>query len=185
MHAIRATARGFTLTELMITLAIAGILAMIGAPAMGSLLSRFHEASAEASIADSLRRARTTAVTRNTRVVVCPSRDGRKCNKGEDWQQGWLVADDADHDGQPDAGAHALAVIGAMPAGTRIITSEGRGQLTFQPSGSAGGSNVNFTICHAHDRNGKSVVVANSGRVRIGNPEADRLQACLATFRQP
>ena len=174
------SSRGFTLTELLIVLAIVGILAMIGAPAMGSLLARVHQDGAEASIADSLRRARTTAVMHNTRVVVCPSRDGRRCNKGDDWQHGWLVANDADHDGQPDTGAQALAAIGAMPDGTRIITSAGRGALTFQPSGSAGGSNVNFTICHAHDRNGKSVVVANSGRVRIGKPEADRLQQCLA-----
>lgn len=180
MQTRRASTHGFTLTELLIVLAIAGILTMIGAPAMGSLLSRMHEDSAEASIADSLRRARTTAVMHNNRVVVCPSRDGRRCSKGDDWQHGWLVADDADRDGQPDAGAQALAVIGAMPAGTRIITSAGRGSLTFQPSGSAGGSNVNFTICHARDRNGKSVVVANSGRVRIGRPDADRLQQCLA-----
>lgn len=174
---------GFTLAELMITLAVAGILAMMGAPAMGNLMSRFHLGSAEASIVDSLRRARTTAVMHNTRVVVCPSRDGRHCSKGEDWQNGWLVADDDDHDGQPDAGAQALAVIGAMPAGTRIVTSAGRGQLVFQPSGSAGGSNVNFTVCHAHAHNGKSVVVANSGRVRIGVADATHLQACLADLR--
>ena len=177
--------RGFTLTELLITLAIAGILAMVGAPAMGSLIARTHESSAEASIADSLRRARTTAVMRNTRVVVCPSRDGRHCSKGEDWQYGWLVADDTDHDGQPDAGSHALAVMGAMPAGIRIITSAGRGQLDFQPSGSAGGSNVTFTICHVHVLDGKSVVVANSGRVRIGKADAARLQSCLAGMQQP
>lgn len=178
------SSRGFTLTELLIVLAIAGILAAIGAPAMGNLMSRVHQDSAEAAIADSLRRARTTAVMHNNRVLVCPSRDGRRCNKGDDWQHGWLVADDADHDGQPDSRTQALAVIGAMPGGTRIITSVGRGQLTFQPSGSAGGSNVNFTVCHAHDRSGKSVVVANSGRVRIDKPGTDRLQACLARFTQ-
>lgn len=176
---------GFTLIEAMIVLAIAGILAMIGAPAMGNLMSRVHQESAEASIADSLRRARTTAVMHGTRIVVCPSRDSRHCGKGEDWQYGWLVADDADHDGQPDAGVHALAVIGAMPAGTRIITSAGRGQLTFQASGSAGGSNVSFTICHVHARDGKSVVVANSGRVRIDKADAAHLQACLAGLQQP
>lgn len=180
----RAT-HGFTLTELLIVLAIAGILAMIGAPAMGNLMSRVHQDSAEASIADSLRRARTTAVMHNNRVVVCPSRDGRRCDKGEDWQYGWLVADDGNHDGQPDIGAQALAVIGAMPAGTRIITSTGRGQLVFHANGNAAGSNVRFTICHVHAHDGKSVVVANSGRVRIGKADAAHLQACLAGMQQP
>lgn len=172
--------RGFTLTELLVTLAIASILAMIGAPAMGSLLARTQDASAEASIANGLRHARTAAVTHNARVLVCPSQDGHHCLSGYAWQHGWIVARDADHDGQPDAGEQIMATQAAMPAGTRMITSEGRSRITFQPSGSAGGSNVTFTICHAHEHNGRSVIVANSGRVRLADAEPERLQACLA-----
>lgn len=179
MHAERAATQGFTLTELLIVLAVAALLAMAGAPALGGLVARSHEASAEAAITGSLRHARNAAVMHNVRVLVCPSGDGRHCNKGDDWQHGWLVADDGDHDGQPDAGAH-LTVAGAMPAGTRIVTSSGRGALSFQPNGSAAGSNVRFTICHAHRHDGKSVVVANSGRVRTDEPDPDRLRECLA-----
>lgn len=179
MH-FKAHTAGFTLTELLITLAIAGILAMIGAPAMGSLLARTRDASTEATIANALRHARSAAVMRNARVLVCPSRDGRRCNPGDDWQHGWIVAKDADHDGQPDADASLLAVQAAMPTGTRVTTSAGRGQLAFHPNGGAGGSNVSFTICHANARRGKEVIVANSGRVRLASADAAHLQACLA-----
>lgn len=171
---------GFTLTELMIVLAIAGILAMLGAPAMGGLLARASDRDAEAAIANVLRQARTAAVMRNTRTLVCPSRDGRHCRAGDDWQHGWIVIADADHDGQPDAGIGVIAVAEAMPHGTRVITSRGRGQIAFQPTGSAGGSNARFTICHARERDGKSIVIANSGRVRLSAPDALRLKACLA-----
>ena len=181
-HHQRST-QGFTLTELLVTLAIAGILAMIGAPAMGSLLARTQDANTEASIADSLRHARTAAVMDNARVLVCPSNDGVHCHAGDDWQHGWIVARDADHDGQPDATAPIIATQSAMPAGIRMITSEGRSRITFQPSGSAGGSNVTFTICHANARAGKSVIVANSGRVRLAGAEPARLQVCLAGLR--
>lgn len=173
-------AHGFTLTELLVTLAIAGILAMIGAPAMGSLLARTRDASAEAMVANTLRHARTAAVMRNARVLVCPSRNGRQCNPGDDWQHGWIVAKDADHDGQPDNDAPLLFAQAAMPVGTRVITSAGRGQLAFHPNGGAGGSNARFTICHANARAGKAVIVANSGRVRLANADAAHLQACLA-----
>jgi len=173
-------AHGFTLTELLVALAIAGILAMIGAPAMGSLLARTRDASTEAMVANTLRHARTAAVMRNARVLVCPSRDGRQCNPGDDWQHGWLVAKDADHDGQPDADAPLIATQAAMPVGTRVITSIGRGQLAFHPNGGAGGSNARFTICHANARTGKAVIVANSGRVRLAAADAVHLQACLA-----
>lgn len=173
-------AHGFTLTELLVTLAIAGILAMIGAPAMGSLLARTRDATTEAAVANSLRHARSAAVMRNARVLVCPSRDGRRCNPGDDWQHGWIVAKDADHDGQPDANAQLIFAQAAMPAGTRVITSVGRGQLAFHPNGGAGGSNARFTICHANARAGKAVIVANSGRVRLDTADAAHLQACLA-----
>jgi type IV fimbrial biogenesis protein FimT len=172
--------RGFTLTELLVTLAIAGILAMIGAPAMGSLLARTRDASTEAMVANTLRHARSAAVMRNARVLVCPSRDGRRCNPGDDWQHGWIVAKDADHDGQPDVDAPLLLAQAAMPVGTRVITSTGRGQLAFHPNGGAGGSNAQFTICHANARAGKAVIVANSGRVRLASADAAHLQACLA-----
>ena len=172
--------RGFTLTELLITLAIAGILAMIGAPAMGGLLARTRDASTEAAVANTLRHARSAAVMRNARVLVCPSRDGHRCNPGDDWQHGWIVAKDVDHDGQPDADAPLIVAQAAMPAGTRVITSVGRGQLAFHPNGGAGGSNARFTICHANARAGKAVIVANSGRVRLADADPAHLQACLA-----
>lgn len=173
-------ARGFTLTELLITLAIAGILAMIGAPAMGSLLARTRDAGAEVAIASTLRHARSAAVMRGVRVLMCPSRDGARCTPGDDWQHGWIVAADADHDGQPDAGHPPIAVRQPLSGTTRVVTTAGRHTLAFQPSGSAGGSNVTFTICHAGSETGKAVIVANSGRVRIANAAPEHLQACLA-----
>src|SRR5690348_18431316 len=114
-------AEGFTLTELLITLAIAGILAMIGAPAMANLLARTRAASAEAAIAGTLRHARSAAIMRNARVLVCPSRDGRRCNAGDDWQHGWIIAQDSDHDGQPDDNAAPHTAQGTMPGGPGVI----------------------------------------------------------------
>ena len=101
--------RGFTMTELLITLAIAGILAMIGAPAMGGLIARTTTATTEASVAGTLRHARTAAIMRNARVLVCPSLDGRRCQSSDDWQRGWIIAQAADHDGQPDPGKQIIA----------------------------------------------------------------------------
>ncbi len=173
-------ASGFTLIELMLTLGVAAILAMIGAPALGSLLARTREASAEARVAGTLRHARTAAVMDNTRIIVCPSADGRHCRAGYDWQHGWIVAPDADHDGQPDAGRQVIAALPAMPRGSRIITSSGRRHIIFHPDGNSAGSNARFTICHARDRDGKSVVVSNSGRVRVAAPDPARLHRCLA-----
>lgn len=171
--------RGFTLTELLIALAIAGILAMAGAPATGNLLARTRDRGIESALSNGLRHARAAAVMHNARVVVCPSRDAHHCHPDDDWQHGWIIARDADHDGQPDGNAALLATQPPMPPGTRVVTSNGRRQVTFHPNGGAGGSNVSFTICHARARTGRMVVVANSGRVRLAQADATHLAACL------
>lgn len=174
------SARGFTLIELLITLAIASILAMLGAPAMANLLARTQDANTQAAIAGSLRHARAAAVMDNTRILVCPSLDGRHCHQGTEWQSGWLVARDADHDGQPDSNAGILVAQSAVHAGTRVITSVGRQRVVFHPEGNAAGSNARFTVCHARDRAGRSVIVSNTGRVRVAPADPAQLQACLA-----
>lgn len=174
-------AHGFTLIELLITLAIAGMLAALGAPAFGSLLARTRDAGAATAIAHALRHARSAAVMRGTRVLVCPSRDGAHCTPNDDWQSGWIIAMDGDHDGQPDADHAPITVQQALAGGTRVVTSAGRHTLTFHPNGSAGGSNVTFTICHAGAQTGKAIVVANSGRVRVASADPAHLQQCLGT----
>jgi type IV fimbrial biogenesis protein FimT len=183
MRRQQVVTRGFTLIELVIVIAIAALVTMLGAPAMGNLLARVESRSVQTRIATALRHARTAALMHGTRVLVCPSRDGRHCRSGDDWQHGWIVASDSDRDGQPDAGKPALAVVAAMPSGVRIITSAGRGHIVFHPNGNAAGSNARFTICHAGQTEGKSVVVANTGRVRAAAPSPQRLQQCRAGIK--
>lgn len=180
MRGIVRQQRGFTLIELMLTLAVAAVLTTVALPSLADLLARTRSLDYEASIADTLRQARATAVLRNQRVLVCPSSDGRRCATGFDWRRGWIVGADADHDGQPDPEAPLLASLAVAPHGTNVVTSSGRSRIVFQPTGSAGGSNARFTVCHAHARKGRSVIIANSGRVRLGPPEPDRLAECLA-----
>lgn len=168
---------GFTLVELMLALAIAAVLAAIGAPAMAGLLARTHELAAESQVYDGLNHARQLAVMHNTRVRVCPSNDGHHCGDGHDWQAGWIIV--PERRGATSSTMPAR-VFPAMPNGTRIITSAGRRSVEFHPDGRAAGTNLRFTICHARRRDGKSVVVSNTGRVRMAVPEPVQLQACLA-----
>lgn len=180
MHATAHPQNGFSLTELLIVLAIMGSLFLAGVPTLGHLLVRTRTSNAEAALTGSLLHARSAAVTHNVRTLMCPSIDGRRCQADAAWQHGWVIAEDADHDGQPDANVPLIAVQAALAPGTRIITSAGRRQITFQPTGGAGGSNVRFTICRSQHQGGRSVVVANSGRIRTAAPDSGRLRQCRA-----
>lgn len=180
MTQVRRTHRGFTLIELLMALGIAGILAMAGAPAMGNLLARNRVTTAQGALLDALQRARAAAVMHNGRVLVCPSRDGHRCDAGDSWQHGWIVALDRDHDGQPDATSPIIATQVALAIGTHVVSSRGRTRIAFHPNGGATGSNASFTICTARERIGSIVVVSNSGRVRSGAAAPAQLQECLA-----
>jgi type IV fimbrial biogenesis protein FimT len=93
---------GFTLLELMVTVAIAAILLALALPSFQGSLRSNRVATATNEALASLALARSEAV-RNTRGAgVCASADGASC--GANWNSGWLVWSDTDSDGTIDAG---------------------------------------------------------------------------------
>lgn len=86
---------GFTLVELMITLAIAGILVAVGIPSFNSAISDSRLTSYANELVAALNLARSEAIKRGQQVVV------RKT--GAEWENGWQVFADVDRDPVSDA----------------------------------------------------------------------------------
>jgi type IV fimbrial biogenesis protein FimT len=85
---------GFTIIELMITVAIVSIVLMVGVPSMTQFLAdRAAEANAQEFV-EAVRFARTEAMKRAEAVQLCatdaPEAADPVCN-GSDWSKGWLV----------------------------------------------------------------------------------------------
>ena len=70
---------GFTLLELMVTLAVASILAVIALPSFRDLLRKNQVSSANNALLADLSYARSEAITRGNIVSICPSSDGATC----------------------------------------------------------------------------------------------------------
>jgi type IV fimbrial biogenesis protein FimT len=92
----RTRSLGFTLIELMVTVSIAAILAMLAAPSFSDFVIRNKSAAIANEFSGSVLRARNEAVTRNMCTSMCKSStvsagtpvcDG----SGAGWQTGWLV----------------------------------------------------------------------------------------------
>lgn len=159
-------ARGFTLAEAAVTLAIAGVLALLALPSLTQLHRHTQARSASHLLGASLSGARSAAVSRRRAVSVCPVDAAGRCRSDGVWDDGWIVFADPDAIGQPRGQADVLRH-GQAPRGVRIRSAPSRSRVRFLPQGRAAGSNLTVMVCSGHPRvDGASIIVSNVGRIR-------------------
>ena len=177
---------GFTLIEMMMTLALVAILAAIAVPAFGKLVQATEGETSGSAFTAALSTARLLAVSRHANVSICPTLDQRYCGRTSEWQHGWMVFVDADRDGVRADSEDLLSVTQAEPEGVAIVGSAGRLRIGYRPDGSASGSNATFTLC---DRRGAdsatALVINNAGRVRRADATRAGAAACVDALHEP
>ena len=75
---------GFTLVEVMLCLAVAGILLCVAGPACADLVQRSHAAAARAALLGSITQAVEHAALTGTDVVLCPGVGDTGCRATSD-----------------------------------------------------------------------------------------------------
>ena len=115
------SARGFTLIELMVTVAIATIMMGIAAPSIARMLNANRIQSAASALQGDMMYARTEAIKRGTPVSLCPSSDGATCLGANTWHSGWIVFTDNSGNGALDNTDTVLKVRAATPGGNTIV----------------------------------------------------------------
>jgi len=165
---------GFTVLELLVTLAIAAVLLVTGVPSFQHFTWRQHMRAAVGDLQNDLLAARSEAVYRNASVVACPGDPSVGCADSSDWSGGWIVFVDLDEDRQhqPD---ETLLRRGQVFEPVAIASSTNRTRIRFFPDGSAPGSNGTIAFC---GRGGpalaRKLVISNIGRIRRDDhPDVD------------
>ena len=166
--------RGFTLVELMVTLAILVILLAIGVPAMQGFLASRQVAGKADALTSAIRFARSEALKRSQSVTICQTTTADSvtptCDTGAgDWNSGWLVfVDNAPANGSYDKDKELLIEVQQALPGGGVFKVGGKPQRTieFTADGLAMGSNNGF---YAFSEAGcTKVTLAPSGRVSTG-----------------
>ncbi len=86
---------GFTLIELMITLAVAAVLLVLAVPSFRETIAENRLTVANNELVGALNLARLEAVKRGVPVAACASADGATCTIDIYWEVGWIVFTDA------------------------------------------------------------------------------------------
>lgn len=78
-HPLHRGSRGFTLVELMVTVAVLGIIAVVAVPAMTDMINNSRVRGASEEVTGALQLARSEALKRNQRIIACASASGTSC----------------------------------------------------------------------------------------------------------
>ncbi len=168
---------GFTLIELMIAVGLTGLLLSMAVPALDIFVANARQTGAINDFVSTIHQARSTAVTTNQRVTICPSSNGTNCEV-VGWNNGWIAFADPDSDRTVDNDETIFASSGRVDNLT-LVSAEFGTFLTYRPNGRVMNASVNGSagaIAFCDDRgteHAKVMLIDLSGRPRISKTLAD------------
>jgi len=149
--------QGFTLIELMVTIAVLGILLAIAVPSFMDAVLGSKLSSAANSLVANAYLARGEAIKRNGVVQLCA---GSSCPGSGGWEQGWIVR---------AADGTVIQRQSALSPGLKMTESGGINSIDFQPTG-VGVTQATLTVCRATPSVGSQervISISATGRASV------------------
>jgi type IV fimbrial biogenesis protein FimT len=152
--AMKKTQTGFTLIELMMALAIGGILLTLAVPSFNATMRSNRLTSYANNLVTAFNLARSEAIERRSTITVCSSSDQATCTNSS-WSDGWIVMNPTTNE--------VLRIFDPMkgnPTITRAANS-----VTYTSQGFInGGVAVSIKVCMDSGQQGRQIDVTATGR---------------------
>lgn len=167
--------KGFSLLELVITLAIAAIVIGIAAPSFSSMIQDNRLSSQSLDFISALNLARSEAIKRGTQVTLCKSNDESSCTTAGNWAQGWIVFVDTDGDNTRKAAVGSpeiiLRVHGPLSGNNTLTGNRNVAQhIAYIPSGRSNQVGT-LSLCDPRksDDKSKAIRINFTGRAMVSS----------------
>jgi type IV fimbrial biogenesis protein FimT len=144
---------GFSITELMVVVAIVAILMGIAVPSYRYITNSYRMSAEINGLLGDLQYARSEAIKEGQTVTACVSNDGTTCAGGVNvnWANGWVVYSNPTNAANPPAGS-VLRVQGAFTGQVPdTFTSNGITAIAYNREGFATGAGFLTTIITLND----------------------------------
>jgi len=167
--------QGFTLVELVVTLAVAAIVMAAAVPSFQNFIQNNRITAQANELVTALNLARSEAIKRGVPVRVCTSVNGTGCAAAGGWQQGWIVFSDIDGLGTPDTGTGQclatedclLRVVNGPLDGNATVTAPSL-FLVYQASGMVSAAlTFTHTIPQCTGDQARTISVSATGRASV------------------
>jgi type IV fimbrial biogenesis protein FimT len=193
MTRVRSQGRGFTLIELMITLTIAAVLALVVVPGLTAYKRNAELTSTINTLLSAINAARSEAMKRGMKAMVLPADRSQ-------WNSGWIIFVDKDGN-QAYSEANDITILtqgplesyfsisgtGSASGATPYILYDGSGYSRLKN----GGFSALTLSLRRNDLSGSSLyeqtrrlVIAKTGRARVCKPASATDPTCLANGTQ-
>lgn len=161
---------GVTLIELLIVITIAAILMAIAAPSFSRLVNDTRHSSTLIQIVSDLNQARSEAIKRNSRMLICVRNTaGTDCAAGTNWQVGWVICADADGDSACDASTtdNPNPVIVRPALNSQLTLTGSANSVRFNPNSTQGtGTPATLTLVGTWSgATARVVTIAKTGNI--------------------
>jgi len=174
--------KGFTLYELIITLAILSITLAIAIPTFNKQIRQSHTRVAMLTLLNAIETCRSTAVFKNSRTTLLAT--------DKKWHKGWVLFIDTDNDGTFDNGEtmiHREEALKGVSISANSANATVNSYVSFIGTGEGrkvGKANAGallmgtIKICPAQAGEGYSLILSRGGRTRVAKLT---VEDCTAT----
>lgn len=163
--------KGFTMTELIVTVTIVGVLAAVATPAMTNLVRNQRITSQTNELVADLNFAKSEAVKRGINIVICAAAlGGGACAGTADYTNGRLIYVDTNSNGILNAGEQILRERPRLEGNLNTLRAIGgnAAPIIFSFRGiTVPGGPTNFAVCDNRGANvGREIQISTTGLAR-------------------